>query len=96
MHYPIVWMPSVDHLPEFDIDFEASDTKTKFDEAAYNDLGNNADYKRPKWEYYIESPRDHIKTAKYYPGFTFIIKATRDPFSKVIRSFFPCLILAIF
>ena len=52
MHYPIVWMPSVDHLPEFDIDFDASDTKVTKEVTAYSDLGPNVHYKPATWEYY--------------------------------------------
>ena len=34
--------------------------------------------------------------AFYYPGFTFIIKTVRDPFPKLIRYYFPTVILGIF
>jgi len=68
-------MPTVDHLPELDIDFDGSVATTKEDETSYTELDPNIHYKPARWEYYIEETRDHIKTAQYYPGFNFVIKA---------------------
>ena len=36
------------------------------------------------------------KSLVYYPGFIFRLHTIRDPFSKILRSFFPTLILGIF
>lgn len=36
------------------------------------------------------------KDAYYYPGFTFTFKTIRDPVPKMVKCFFPCMILGLF
>ena len=79
---PISWKENVDELPEFDMDFYNTKVYT---------LAEKKPFKPKK-----DSKKNEEIMCHYYPGFILSFKTVRDPSPKIIKGFFPSIILGIF
>ena len=75
------WKNGCDNSPEFDIDFLQTKVATIEEKKPYKE---------------DESKGGKKKEAYYYPGFILSFRTIRDPIPKIIKCFFPCIILGIF
>jgi len=81
--------------------YEQSNNSIAYKEDVDNIPELDIDFLNPP---YLETCEDHTKLEKnkitgkcmYYPGFTLIVNAVRDPYPKIIRIFLPLLILGMF
>jgi len=78
------WKPNCDFLPEFDIDYPSTSLTTLIEKKPYKVNKKDTDEKGNKYMAY------------YYPGFTLAFTCIRNPKSKMIKVFFPSLMLIIF
>ena len=83
VHNWVSWKKGCDFLPEFDIDFANTHIETII-EAKPHKLTDERTGEKKEVQ------------CKYYPGFTLMFLSVRDPYSKMIKLFWPSAVLMIF
>jgi hypothetical protein len=77
----VSWKNECDKSPEFDMDYIETRIST-------------IEEKKPYKQDVVGGSEK--KDAYYYPGFVLTFRTIRDPIPKIIKCFFPCIILGIF
>ena len=83
VHNWISWKKGCDFLPEFDIDFQNTTCETLIESKPHKYDDKQTGEKK-------------TVTCRYYPGFTLTFQSVRDPYSKMIKLFWPSAVLMIF